>query len=65
MSLDDTTGRVKEATGDLTGDKALQREGKLDQAQGAVKDAIEKFTDTAADAVEKVTDTAKSIVGKK
>jgi uncharacterized protein YjbJ (UPF0337 family) len=65
MSFDDTTGRIKEAAGDLTGDKALQREGKLDQVQGAVKDAIEKFTDTANDAVEKVTDKAKSIVGKK
>jgi len=65
MSLDDTTGRVKEAAGDLTGDKALQREGKVDQVQGAVKDAIEKIVDTAGDAVEKVTDTAKSLIGKK
>jgi uncharacterized protein YjbJ (UPF0337 family) len=65
MSLDDTRGRVKEAAGDLTGDKALQREGKLDQVQGAVKDAIDKFADTASDAVEKVTDRAKSLVGRK
>ena len=65
MPYDDTRGRVKEAAGDLTGDKALQREGRLDQAQGAVKDAIEKFTETATHAVETITDKAKSIVGKK
>ncbi len=33
---DDIKGRVKEATGTLSGDKDLEREGKLDQAGGAV-----------------------------
>ena len=42
-------GRVKEAAGALTGDKKLQREGKIDQAVGKTKDFIEK-------AVEKVKD---------
>jgi uncharacterized protein YjbJ (UPF0337 family) len=31
---DDAKGRVKEAAGNLTGDKDLQREGKVDQAGG-------------------------------
>jgi uncharacterized protein YjbJ (UPF0337 family) len=65
MTLDDTTGRIKEAAGDLTGDKELQREGKLDQVQGNVKDAIDKVADKAGDAVEKVTDTAKALIGRK
>ncbi|HEV2062716.1 MAG TPA: CsbD family protein, partial [Solirubrobacteraceae bacterium] len=37
---DDLKGRAKEAGGDLTGDKDLQREGKVDQASGTVKDKV-------------------------
>ena len=39
-TTDDLKGRVKEAGGDLTGDKGLQREGKVDRASGKVKDAV-------------------------
>ena len=42
---EETKGRVKEAAGDLTGDKDLQREGDLEQASAATKKTI----DTAAD----------------
>lgn len=45
-NTDETKGRVKEAAGDLTGDKDLQREGKADQAGGKVKDAVDKVKDT-------------------
>ena len=31
---------TKEAAGDLTGDKDLQREGKVDQASGEIKDKV-------------------------
>ena len=48
---DDAKGRVKEAAGDLTGDKDLQREGKVDQAGGKVKDGVEKATDKVKDAL--------------
>ncbi len=48
---DDAKGRVKEATGDITGDKDLQREGKVDQAAGKTKDGIEKLTDKVKDAL--------------
>jgi uncharacterized protein YjbJ (UPF0337 family) len=47
---EDLKGRVKEAAGDLTGDKSLQREGKLDQASAAAKDAI----DSAAEKLKEV-----------
>jgi uncharacterized protein YjbJ (UPF0337 family) len=50
---DDAKGRVKEAAGDLTGDKGLKREGKVDKASGKAKDAV-------GDAADK----AKGIVGK-
>ena len=33
-------GRVKEAAGDLTGDKDLQNEGKVDQGSAKVKSAV-------------------------
>jgi uncharacterized protein YjbJ (UPF0337 family) len=46
---DDAKGRVKEAAGDLTGDKDLEREGKVDQAGGKAKDGIERLTDKVKD----------------
>lgn len=48
---DDLKGRTKEAAGDVTGDKDLQREGKLDQAVGTVKDGVDKVTDKVKGAV--------------
>jgi uncharacterized protein YjbJ (UPF0337 family) len=48
---DKLKGKVKEATGVLIGDKALEREGKVDQATGAVKGAIEKVVNKVRNAV--------------
>ncbi len=42
---DQAKGRIKEAVGDLTDDKELQREGKVDQGAGKVKDAVDKVKD--------------------
>ena len=44
---DEMKGRIKEAAGDLTDDKDLQREGKVDQASGKAKDTIDKASDKA------------------
>ena len=52
-NTDDAKGRVKEAAGDLTGDKDLQREGKVDQAAGKAKHGIEKLTDKVKDALKR------------
>ena len=52
-SGDDAKGRVKEAVGDLTGDKDLQREGKVDQATGSVKDKVGDASDKAKDVIGK------------
>jgi uncharacterized protein YjbJ (UPF0337 family) len=49
-NLDDAKGRVKEAAGDLTDDKDLKREGKIDQTTGKVKDKV-------GDAADKVKET--------
>jgi len=46
---DELEGRIKEAAGDLSGDKDLQREGKVDQAEGKLKGAVDKAGDKAKD----------------
>jgi uncharacterized protein YjbJ (UPF0337 family) len=51
-NVDEAKGRVKEAAGDLTQDKDLKREGKIDRATGDVK---EKVGDASDKIKEKVT----------
>jgi uncharacterized protein YjbJ (UPF0337 family) len=48
---EDLKGRLKVAAGDLTGDEALKREGKIDQASAAVKDAVGKAAEKVEDVV--------------
>ena len=47
--VDKMKGRVKQAAGDLTNNKHLKAEGKIDVARGTVKDKI----DQAANAIKK------------
>jgi uncharacterized protein YjbJ (UPF0337 family) len=44
-NTDDAKGRIKEATGKLTGDKDLQNEGKVDRGSGKLKEGIDKVRD--------------------
>jgi len=48
-SKDEAEGRIKEAAADLTGDKDLQREGKVDQAAGKAKDKVDDAGDAVKD----------------
>lgn len=48
-NIDDIKGRTKEAAGDLTGDEELQREGKVDQATGKIKDKVGDAADKVKD----------------
>jgi len=48
---DQAKGRVKEAAGDLTGNKDLKREGKADRVAGEVKEKISDVVDKVKDAV--------------
>ncbi|HEY2318101.1 MAG TPA: CsbD family protein [Solirubrobacteraceae bacterium] len=50
-AVDRTKGRVKEAAGDLSGDKSLKNEGRVDKASGKVKDAVGGTADKVKDAV--------------
>lgn len=44
-------GRMKVAVGDVTGDKDLQREGKVDQASAATKKTVDRAADAVKDAI--------------
>ena len=48
---EDMKGRMKQAVGDVTGDKDLKREGKIDQASAATKKAIDDVADKMKDVV--------------
>ena len=52
-TTDDLKGKVKEATGDLTDNKGLKREGKVDKATGDVKDKVGDAGDKVKDVVNK------------
>jgi len=52
-NVNEAKGRIKEAAGDLTDDKDLKREGKIDQATSDVKEKV-------GDAADKVKDTVTS-----
>jgi uncharacterized protein YjbJ (UPF0337 family) len=44
-------GRLKEAVGDVTGDKGLEREGKVDRASAATKRAVDNATDAVKNVI--------------
>jgi len=48
---EETKGRLKEAAGDLTGDKSLEREGKADRASAATKKTVDKATDAVKNVI--------------
>jgi len=53
---DEAKGRVKEAAGDLTDNKDLKREGKLDQTGAKVKKKTGEAVDEAKEKVDRVLD---------
>ncbi len=48
---DKMKGSIKEATGILIADKALEREGKVDKAVGEMKDTVGKVLDKVRAAI--------------
>ena len=51
--IDKVKGKVKQAAGALSGDKKLEREGKVDEAKGKVKGAAEAVKQAVKNAVRK------------
>ncbi|MFJ6303383.1 CsbD family protein [Pseudarthrobacter oxydans] len=54
-------GAAKEATGKLTGNERLEREGQQDQAEAKLRDAGEKVKDAAADISGNIKDAARKL----
>jgi uncharacterized protein YjbJ (UPF0337 family) len=52
-TTDKAKGRLKEAGGDLTGDQDLKNEGKVDKAEGSVKDKVDDAADKLKDVFKK------------
>jgi uncharacterized protein YjbJ (UPF0337 family) len=53
---DQVKGRVKQAAGDLTGDRDLKREGQADEAAGGLKEKVGKAKDWVNDKIDDATD---------
>jgi uncharacterized protein YjbJ (UPF0337 family) len=51
--IDKVKGKVKQVAGNLAGDKKLQDEGKVDEAKGALKGAVEDVKHAVKDALKK------------
>lgn len=51
--IDKVKGKIKQAAGALSGDKKLEREGKVDEAKGKVKGAAEEVKQAVKNAVRK------------
>ena len=49
-------GRVKEASGALTGNEKLKEEGKTDQVVGEAKETVQKVSDKVKQVVKKATE---------
>lgn len=54
--VDQAKGKIKQAVGDLTGDKDLKKKGKADEKAGRVKEFLEDVKDKAEDLVDTVKD---------
>jgi uncharacterized protein YjbJ (UPF0337 family) len=52
-STDEAKGRLKQAAGDLTDDKDLKREGKIDEAGGKTKAKANELVDKVAEGLKK------------
>ena len=50
-NYDDAKGTVKEKAGQLTGDKDLENEGKVDQAVGKVKSGLDSIKEKVEGAI--------------
>ena len=45
LDADEIKGRLEQAAGNLTGDRDLEREGKVDRTAGGVKQNVDRVAD--------------------
>ncbi|MFJ1457418.1 CsbD family protein [Nocardia wallacei] len=55
-TVDDLSGKAKQAAGQVTGDDKLRDEGRTDQAEAGVKQAADDVKAAVGDAVNKLRD---------
>jgi len=55
-AAEDMKGKAKEAVGSATGDEQMEADGKMDQAEAAVKDKVEDVKDAVAEKFNDMTD---------
>jgi uncharacterized protein YjbJ (UPF0337 family) len=59
--IDKVKGKAKQVEGIITGDKARQHEGELDEAKGKAQGVVNKIENAVRDTVEAVRQTVKKI----
>ena len=57
--VDKTKGKLKQAVGDLTGNKKLHREGKTDELKGKVEGVIDDAKDSVKGAKKSIKEAVK------
>lgn len=57
--IDKAKGKVKQAIGDLTGNKELEREGERDETKGKVEGAVKDVKGAAKDVGQAIKDIVK------
>jgi uncharacterized protein YjbJ (UPF0337 family) len=57
--IDKAKGKVKQAVGDLTGNKELNSEGERDEAKGKIKGAVEDVKHAVRNAGQAIKDAVK------
>ena len=57
--IDKAKGKIKQAVGDLTGDKKLKREGEDDERKGKVKGVVKDVKHAIKDVKHAIKDAAK------
>jgi uncharacterized protein YjbJ (UPF0337 family) len=63
QQIDEAKGRTKQAAGDLTDDKKLKREGKIDRAVSSVKERVDDAADKVSEKVDDVAGKVKERIG--
>lgn len=54
--LDQAKGRIKQAAGDLTGNKDMKKQGKADEAAGKAKEFVEDTKNKAEGVIDRARD---------
>jgi uncharacterized protein YjbJ (UPF0337 family) len=57
--MENLKGKIKEGAGKLTGDRELESEGQVDQAEGTIRDKTGKVVRNVNDAAERLGDKLK------